>query len=152
MLERNELAHYGVLGMKWGVRKDRSSSGSGKPSSKKKVSISGSIKAASKSAADKAKQAKEDRAQKKAQARKEKIMSNPLLLQKHKSEFTESEVKQAISRIQMDKQIRDLSIDHISRGKKYADSIVGYGKTASDIYNLINSPLGQQIRKKMRSS
>ena len=153
MTERNELAHYGVLGMKWGVRKDRSSSSSGRTvARKKKQSPVSKMKESAKNAKEKAKQAKEERAQKKENARREAILSNPVKLSKHKSEFSEAEIKQAISKIQMDKQLRDLSVDHISRGKKYADAILGYADTASKIYNLYNSPLGQQVRKKVKSS
>lgn len=84
------LMHYGVKGMKWGVRKADSGI--------------------------------------RAKRKKEKILKSPRKLKKHQNEYTQKEVEDAIKNIERDQRLDTLQQNKISKGKKYADTILSYVK------------------------
>jgi hypothetical protein len=49
----------------------------------------------------------------------------------------------------MEKQLKDLSKQEVKNGMEYVNNFVKYGKTASEIYNLYNSPLAKAIKEKI---
>lgn len=93
-----ELCHYGVLGMKWGVRRRRSTI---KKSSNKTNS-----------------DPKESKVKKK----------------KSVSELSDTELRQAINRIQMEKQLAQLTAKEKSAGAKFVTDVLSGAakKTATD--------------------
>lgn len=92
--DADELKHYGILGMKWGVRRFRRKDGSLTPAGKKRLK--------------QAKQDPDDNASedyKKARSKSTKEMSD-------------AELSAAIKRLQMEKQYRDLNPAQVSTGKQ----------------------------------
>lgn len=97
-VDENVLAHYGVLGMKWGIRKDRRSSSG---SSKKKTSNQNESSSDSK----------------KSSSTKTSRTKNP-------KKMSEQELRARIQRLQLEKQYRDLKSSEITEGKKLVNSIL----------------------------
>lgn len=89
----NELMHYGVLGMKWGVRRDRSIF-------RKKNSRSVNV---------------QDNTPQK-QKRK--------TVKKKVSEMSDDELRRAINRIQMEKQLAQLTAKEKSAGAKFVQGVL----------------------------
>lgn len=88
----NALRHYGVLGMKWGRRKDRQLSSN------------------------------YDRAERKArqkQANLEKKSASRV-----RGTMTDDELRQRIQRLQLEKQLRELTEAEVSPGKKFAKEVL----------------------------
>lgn len=129
-LTPDELEHYGVLGMKWGVRKDRYKSGSG--SSKKKQTLKDRVEANKKKAEAK-KQAAEKEYVKK---NKMKILSSPTELYKYRTHFTKDEIDAAMKTFQWEKQLRELSRSEMNQGKDYINTALGYIQTSMNAYNM----------------
>ena len=103
--EVDELKHYGVPGMKWGVRKSR-------PSSGKKRKKSGPIGSFVK---------------KRKAAKKQKAAEAAAKKRKPVSEMTDDELKAAINRLDMEKKYRDLvaaSNPRNDRGKKFVSNVL----------------------------
>lgn len=94
---QNYLTHYGVLGMRWGVRKDRRSSGS---STRKKISSGKS-------------RVKKAFAKRKAANAKKKAAKNT-----NPKKMTDAELKKRIERLELEKKYTTLSNEQISKGKK----------------------------------
>lgn len=97
-MRNDELMHYGVLGMKWGVRKSRPSSGSGgrKSSSSKKSKSSKS----------------------KTSSKKTKSIADMT------DDELEAYVAQRERRLNLEKRYRDLNPKQVSRGKAIAKRIM----------------------------
>lgn len=93
-----ELRHYGVLGMKWGIRRKRSTI----------------KKSSNKTSTD----PKESKVKKK----------------KSVSELSDTELRQAINRIQMEKQLAQLTAKEKSAGAKFVTDVLSGAakKTATD--------------------
>ena len=91
----NELYHYGVLGMKWGVRRNRKSSSSG--TKRNRGPHEDYVKAHSKKSVKK--------------------MSN-------------SELKEANNRLQMEKQYSQLTKKEVSAGRKFVTNVLLTSATA----------------------
>lgn len=130
-MDVNYLCHYGVLGMKWGVRKDRSRSSSGSSKSKrlKKTSkITGVVGS------------KTSKSNKKKKTNIKKLSDQAL--------------QNKVRRLQLEKQYRDLKKDEVSDGRKILGEILKTsGKTLGiQVSNylggkIINSLFGDEVIK-----
>lgn len=116
----NELEHYGVLGMKWGVRKDRISSSTGKK--KKKTSM-------------KAKLAKIKKEQ--AEKRRKAILDDPRKLYRNRKKFTKEEIDAAMKQFEWEGKLQQQSLDRIKRGQEEAAKILGLMTTGLGMYDQI---------------
>lgn len=119
-MEDNELYHYGVKGMKWGIRRTPAQLGhktAKKSSSTVKKAASSAAKAVSKAySVHKAK------AQAKKQA-KENVESNKKIKKKSVEEMTDAELQQRIRRMQLEQQYNQLNPKKVSAGEKFVKTV-----------------------------
>lgn len=132
-LSENDLSHTGVLGMKWGIRKDRSSG-----SSSSSDSSSSSSSSDSSSSSGSSKGSKISGYDRKELAARRKTM-------------TDKELNDAVNRLQTEKRLKELAQEDVSSGKKYAVSILTkIGKSAVETTaTTIGQTIGQETGKKI---
>lgn len=131
---RDSLEHYGVLGMKWGVRKDRSSSGKTKTTASSSSSKSSISKEKANKKAAKEKQKLEREAAKKEKRRKE-ILNNPTKLYKHRNEFTYEEIQAAMRKFEWEKKLSEYSANDLKRGANFIATVNTYMNNGINVYN-----------------
>lgn len=138
---RDSLEHYGVPGMRWGVRKDRGSSGSRTPGRKRST---GKTRAATrreerekakaaKKAAEAKRKAEAEVAKKEAQRKK--ILRDPRQLYKHRDEFTYDEIKEAMKRFDWEKQLNGYSQSQVAQGAKFIGDLFTLANNSINLYN-----------------
>lgn len=93
-MDNNELYHYGVLGMKWGVRKSRNSGGS---SARKKSS--------------------RDTEDIRIKGLRKKDVKN-------RRKLSDADLKKKIERLKMEKKLKELTAEEISPGKKFVSDVM----------------------------
>ena len=186
----NELNHYGVKGMRWGVRRseNRSSGSRGKrgiPSKESAQRRKRIAKIAAGTAAtvtvmaaaaiylknkkqvdsfvaknagkvlktvsdQKAAKAVATAKKREAYAKKNasKILKSPALLNKYKDYYDRTTVDEAVRNLQRTRDLHNLAQDDIRRGANYVNAVLAYGTAATAAYNLKNSQLAKDMRKK----
>lgn len=125
-MEQNELAHYGILGMKWGIRRTEAQL----------------ARARGKTKSDDA----DDN---------EKKISSTSSKKKSVSEMSDDELRKAVNRLQLEKQYRDLSPKNVSAGQRFVnkvmkDVIVPAATQASQ--QMIREALTNATKKKKKQS
>lgn len=125
-MEQNELAHYGILGMKWGIRRTEAQL----------------ARARGKTKSDDA----DDN---------EKKTSSTSSKKKSVSEMSDDELRKAVNRLQLEKQYRDLSPKNVSAGQRFVnkvmkDVIVPAATQASQ--QMIREALTNATKKKKKQS
>lgn len=109
MKNPNYLIHYGVLGMKWGVRKSRPRSSGRVPKTKKTKSFTLFKKRKEKKAKKASQKAvKEDYNKKKKSVKK----------------MSDEELKEAISRLELEKKYKSLNQEKVSAGRRVVEDIL----------------------------
>lgn len=107
----NELVHYGVRGMKWGVRRYQNKDGSLTAAGRKRYSEDGPDSASSA----------------KTKSSKGKVSSSASA-KKSVSEMTDDEIRQKINRLQLEKQYRDLTksseAPKTNRGRDFVQRVI----------------------------
>ena len=114
----SELNHIGILGMKWGRRKAKG------PMTQKQI----------------------EKMQKKEAKKRAKILASPEKLKRNLDKFSDAEVKRAMDKMKLERELRSLSKEKMSAGSSYANTILAYGTTAVTAYSIYKSPLGQRIK------
>ena len=187
---RNELNHYGVKGMRWGVRRSENRSSrsirkrgaSSKESAQRRKRIAKiaagtaatvTVVAATaiylknkkqvdsfvaknagkvlKTVADqKAAKAVATAKKREAYAKKNasKILKSPSLLNKYIDYYDRTTVDEAVRNLQRTRDLHNLAQDDIRRGANYVNAVLAYGTAATAAYNLKNSQLAKDMRKK----
>ena len=95
-MDNNELYHYGVLGMKWGVRKSRPSSTRSSRRKKKSNEPSPDFKERTKRKSD----------------------------LKNRRTLSDEELKRKIERLKMEREFKELTKEDIDPGKKFASEVM----------------------------
>lgn len=127
-MDENSLTHYGVLGMKWGRRKQKSSGSSNRTSRREEKKV---VK----------------------EAKKRGIVSSVKKTKKVKiKDLSDSELQSKIRRLQMEKQYRDLKRDEVSKGRKMAGQIlsnVGVKLGTEVLYNASGILINKATKKNL---
>lgn len=159
-LEYDELAHHGVKGMKWGVRKDRSSSkSSGSTSRKKRTATKSTVakKKSTKTEPSAARKAVNAMVEKRKARKAQKAAEEAAKKQKRKpvSEMTDEELNTAIKRLELEKKYKDLTAYHNpnqGRGKKFVSNVLEKSgeQLATQVVNhygakALNAAIGEEV-------
>lgn len=123
----NNFEHYGILGMKWGVRRTPAQLGH-KPKSSKSSS--------SKSTSD---EEEEDPGRRKALK-----STSAKTIYANRSKLSDDELRKKLNRLQMESQLKQMADKEKTAAQKRVDAFIKYGKTAYKVYN---DPLTQKIIK-----
>lgn len=147
-----ELAHYGVLGMRWGRR--HSGRYNNIPSGHVETFIKGKKTIVDRRVVSKAiknkirsqvPKKKEDNA---SDDHKMKIE----LGKKKLHEMSNTELRKLHERLQLEKQHSQLNPKHVQKGLSYVKSITAAGTTVAALYGLSRTPLAQDLIKILKVS
>lgn len=116
------ISHFGVKGMKWRIRRYQNKDGSLTPEGRKRYGRS------------------ED---------SEKVRE---LRKKPVSAMSNQELETVIRRMNLERQYRDLKSSEVNSGKKKVKEVLDYANTASQFYNLYNSPMGKATKSAMKKA
>lgn len=135
-MENNELYHYGVLGMHWGVRRTPEQLGHRTKSSGSDRSAKARVRVNKKKAGSTKPMTAEEKEAKKKEAMDS---HDPRQVYANKDLFSDAELRSAYTRLLMEKQIKDLTPKQKNKGAEYIDAAIKWG---GKVTSLIGTGVG----------
>lgn len=119
-MENTELTHWGVKGMRWGVRRTPAQLGHDTSPTKRRFGLF-------------KKKSPEQQAET-VEARKERVLKSrsPKELYKHANLFTTAELQSAYNRLNLERNILNLEPQKVKKGQEVVDKMIKTGKTTAD--------------------
>ena len=119
------LAHYGVLGMKWGVHRRRRAASVNERDAKELEKAGFKKEADALRLLAKKQRTKADEVEARINKKKE--------MKKNVKEMSDEELRKVVNRLQMERQYSQLSESSVSKGKEYAQKIIKAGTTVAAV-------------------
>ena len=135
-MENNELYHYGVLGMHWGVGRTPEQLGHRTKSSGSARSAKARVRVNKKKAGSTKLMTAEEKEAKKKEAMDS---HDPRQVYANKDLFSDAELRSAYTRLLMEKQIKDLTPKQKNKGAEYIDAAIKWG---GKVTSLIGTGVG----------
>lgn len=119
-MNNNYLTHYGILGMRWGVR--RNPAGRTMFTTKRQAAYDKRDKTILEKRIEANEQKVANKAAKKATKKKLSV-----------KEMSDDELRKVVNRLQMERQYSQLSESNVSKGKEYVQKIIKTGTTVAAV-------------------
>lgn len=116
-MDNRELTHWGIKGMKWGIRRYQNKDGSLTPAGKKRYG-------------DSTENDVDD-----INVKKQKILKSRSARELYKNAdlFTDQELQSAYNRLNLERNIANLAPKEISRGEQFVNNVVTWGRKVNDV-------------------
>lgn len=149
LINKPDLMHYGILGMKWGVRRYQNPDGTLTDLGKKRVA--NQLSKRERKIAKRVERAKlkEAKRREKFYRKRSEILKDPNQILKYQDMFSNEEIIKAIDRIRLIDNVKDLNHNKLRKGKQLADAVLSYGDVANNAIRFINSDAGKLVRSKL---
>lgn len=140
-MDNNELTHWGIKGMRWGVRRFQNKDGSLTAAGRKRRGIDDS----------------DDDDTESTEAKREKLLksTNASELYKNRNLLTTAELNERLNRIDTERRLSEAAAKE-SKPKKTAidkvNTILKYGNKINEIYNFTQTPVMKALKKKLFGS
>lgn len=137
-MDNNELTHWGIKGMRWGIRRFQNKDGSLTAAGKKRRGIDDS----------------DDEDTESTEAKRERLLksTNASELYKNRNLLTTAELNERLNRIDTERRLSEAAAKE-SKPKKTAidkvNTILKYGNKINDIYNFTQTPVMKALKKKL---
>ena len=133
------IYHYGIKGMKWGIRRTAEQLGH-KVKGKLKIKKKGGKVETTKDSTKK----KSDSDEETVEQKKQRVLSSRSAKQLYDNAdlFTTKELQDAYNRLTLERNIKNLAPKEVSRGKKMVDSYIKGAKTVGEVLSATNKVLG----------
>lgn len=133
-MEQNELTHWGILGMKWGVRRYQNKDGSLTPAGKKR---------------QKAKEAEVEETPEQKRARLLKS-TDANELYKERALLTTAEINERLSRIDTERRLGEVAARTKKTGMERLDKVLKTARKVDEAYKFVSeSYMGKQLMKSL---
>ena len=137
-MDNNELTHWGIKGMRWGIRRFQNKDGSLTEAGKKRRGIDDS----------------DDDDTESTEAKREKLLksTNASELYKNRNLLTTAELNERLNRIDTERRLSEAAAKE-SKPKKTAidrvNTILKYGNKINEIYNFTKTPVMKALKNKL---
>ena len=129
----NELYHWGIKGMKWGIRRFQNKDGSLTPQGKKRY-----------------KDSEESEIETLEQRRARALSStSPNEIYKNRDVLTTSELRERIDRINVETQLAGMAASTKKSGFEFVDKALKVGKKINEVYEFTNTPVMKAVKKQL---
>lgn len=142
-MENPELKHWGVKGMKWGIRRYQNKDGSLTRAGKKR-------QAANLEKARQAKKAKQDEMQEREEKRSKLLKSTDATeLYKNRDLLSTEEINERLNRLNAEQRLSQLSSQTKSTGMDKVNKVLSVGRKINEVYEFTNTPVMKALKKQL---
>lgn len=132
-MEYNELRHWGIKGMKWGVRRFQNKDGSLTKAGKQRYG-------------DGDEESKESVEERRNKALKS---TNAEEIYKNRDVLTTAELNERINRINAEQNLANISARSKKTGYDYVDKALKLGRKVNEVYEFTNTPVMKALKKQL---
>ena len=142
-MENPELKHWGVKGMKWGIRRYQNKDGSLTRAGKKR-------QADNLEKARQAKKAKQDEMQEREEKRSKLLKSTDATeLYKNRDLLSTEEINERLNRLNAEQRLSQLSSQTKSTGMDKVNKALSVGRKINEVYEFTNTPVMKALKKQL---
>lgn len=128
----NELTHWGIKGMKWGIRRFQNKDGSLTAKGKKRYSEKG-----------------DDSLDETVETKRAKLLksTDAKELYKNRDLLTTQELNDRLNRINTEQRLSEIAAKQKKSGYDRIDKALKFGRKVNEVYEFTNTPVMKQIKK-----